>query len=55
MTDDEILPVNRVVTSEFLNSEKDTRIIKKRLFPITRKAVGLLSDARVIETPRMEK
>ena len=46
LSDDEILSLNRVVTSNFRNSERNERLLRDRLFPITRQAVIRLSDAR---------
>jgi hypothetical protein len=46
LSNDEILTLNRVVTSNFRNSERNGRILRDRLFPITRQAVNNLSDAR---------
>jgi hypothetical protein len=46
LSDDEILTLNRVVTSNFRNSERGGRLVRERLFPITRHAVIALSDKR---------
>jgi hypothetical protein len=46
MSEDEIMTLNRVVTSNFRNSERNGQLLRDRLFPITRQAVINLSDAR---------
>ena len=46
LSEDEILTLNRVVTSNFRNSERNGHLLTDRLFPITRQAVLALRDAR---------
>jgi hypothetical protein len=41
MSEDEILTLNRVVTSNFRNSEQKGRLLLDRLFPITRACLQL--------------
>lgn len=44
LTRDEIYELNRVVTSNFRNAETGTTLEKRKLFPVSRQAVILLSD-----------
>lgn len=46
MTPDDIFTLNRLVTSNFRNAERDGRLSLERLFPVTRQAVLLLSDGK---------
>jgi hypothetical protein len=43
LSDEEILTLNRVITSNFRNSERGGRLLRERLFPITRQAAISLS------------
>ena len=44
MSEEEIFTLNRLVTSNFRNAERNGRVLLDRLFPITRQAVISLSD-----------
>ena len=44
MTKDEIYELNRVVTSNFRNAETGSVVDKRKLFPISRQSVLLLTD-----------
>lgn len=44
MSKDEIYELNRVVTSNFRNAQNGSSLDKRKLFPVSRQAVTLLSD-----------
>lgn len=44
LSEDEIYTLNRLVTSNFRNAEKNGSVILERLSPVTRQAVLMLSD-----------
>jgi hypothetical protein len=46
MSPDEIYTLNRVVTSNFRNAERNGRLLLDRLFPVTRQAVLILSNGK---------
>jgi len=46
MSEDDIYEMNRVVTSNYRNAERNGRVVLDRLFPATRQVVLSLSDGR---------
>ena len=46
MSEDEILTLNRLVTSKFRNAQRNGHVSLDRLFPVTRQAVLKLSDGK---------